>query len=162
MTITLNGPVITTLKARLETNMPIMIADINLNQITPVYTIDNPAQVLDYIPTTADLFQFPTLGISDGNILLDDDTGWGATGIFDLTVVAFIQDADLRALAWKLRRYAQAMVRSIRSPDMKLGDGWGIYNFSVRPGPTLGRDEDPRLFMSTVAVTFFVKTEQDT
>lgn len=161
MTIKLNETVVTTLKARLEAELPAIITDINATNTTPPYPIDNIAQVLDYVPTIGDLYQFPTLAISDGPIDLVDDVGWGSTGVFQLSVIAFVQDADQRALAWRLRRTAQAIVRAVRTPINALGDGWGVYDFHVLPGPTLGRDEGPRQFMSTVAVSFMVKTEQD-
>lgn len=161
MTIQLNEPVIVTLKARLEANLPSLVTSINAAATNPSYPILAPQQVLDYIPALADLYEFPTLGIGDGHTRLVDDVGWGATGEFRLTVVCFEQDQDLRALAWKLRRHQQAIVRAIRTPTLVLGEGWGTYDYEVTPGPTMGRGEGPRQFMSTTSVSFMVKTEQD-
>lgn len=160
MTIQLNEPVVTTLRSRLETELPAIVTAINAT-VTDGFTIDAPQRVLDYIPPVGDLNALPLIGISDGEMILEDDTGWGATGVFDISVVVYLQSSDQRVLAWQLRRYAQALVRAIRTPTIAIGEGWGVYNFRVRPGPTLGRDESPRQWLSTIAVTFTVKTEQD-
>jgi hypothetical protein len=160
MTIQLNDTVITTLQTRLAANLPAIVTAINASA-TPVFPIIAPQQVLDYVPPLADLYVFPTLGISDGPMRLVDDVGWGATGEQELTVVCYEQDADIRTLAWKLRRHQQAIVRAIRTPTLILGDGWGTYDYQIVPGPTLSRDEGPRQFMSTTSVSFKVKTEQD-
>ena len=160
MAIKLWEPVVTSLRDRLETDLPATITTINSTQTTPSYPIENPQRVLDFIPTVADMFAFPVVGISDGIFNLEDDTGWGATGVFELTIVVFLQNADPRALAWQLRRYAQAVTR-VALEDRSIGDGWGVTLKQVRPGPTLGRDENPRQWLSTVAVSIEVKSEQD-
>lgn len=161
MTIQLNEPVVTTLRNRLEAQLPAIITAINA-LVTDGYTIENPQRVLDYVPPVTDMNALPLLGISDGEMRLEDDTGWGATGVFDLSIVVFLQHSDQRQLVWMLRRYAQAVVRAARTPTVGMGEGWGVYNFRVRPGPTLGRDESPRQWLSTIAITFTVKTNQDT
>lgn len=161
MTIKLNEDVVNTLRDRLETDLPAVIATINSDQTDPAFTVPSPQQVLDYIPPVADLNVFPTIGISDGDISFEDDTGWGATGLFDLTVVCFLQSSNQRELVWWLRRYGQAICR-VALDGRRMGvEGWGVTLRGVRPGPTLGRDETPRQWMSTTAVTITVKTEQD-
>lgn len=161
MTIKLNEDIINTLVARLTSDLPTEIASINSTQISPAYTVPVPQQVLDYIPPIADLTTFPTIAISDGEIQFQDDVGWGATGIFDLTIVSFLQSPNQRELVWWLRRYSQAVTR-VALDGRRMGvEGWGVTLKNIRPGPTLGRDESPRQWMSTTAVTITVKTEQD-
>lgn len=161
MTIKLNEDIVNTLRDRLEANLPSVIDTINSEQVDPPYTVPKPLQVLDYIPTVSDLSAFPTIGISDGDIHFEDDTGWGATGIFDLTVVSFLQSSDQRTLVWWLRRYGQAVCR-VALDSRRMGvEGWGVTLRGIRPGPTLGRDETPRQWMSTTAVTITVRTNQD-
>lgn len=161
MTINLNEDIVNTLRDRLEANLPAVIDDINSTHQDPLYPMQYPYQVLDYIPPVSELTGFPTLGISDGNIAFEDDTGWGATGVFDLTVVCFLQSSNHRELVWWLRRYGQAIVR-VTLAGRRLGvEGWGVTLRDIRPGPTLGRDESPRQWLSTTAVTITVKTEQD-
>lgn len=159
--IQLNEPVISFLRDRLESNLPAIVTALNASATDPAYPITSPQQILDYVPALADLYNFPVIGISDGPFALVDDLGWGATGEFELSVVLYEQDADLRSLAWKLRRHTQAIVRAIRTPTLQLGEGWGTYDYKVNPGPTLSRDEGPRQFMSTTSVSFKCKSEQD-
>ena len=161
MTVKLNEPLIIALQSRLAANLNSVIDTINAQQTDPPYTIDYPQQVLDYIPTIAQLTAFPTIGISDGEMRFEDDIGWGATGVFEFTVAAFIQESDQKALAWKLRRYAQAMVRVIMEGRQLPPEGWSVTLKRVRPGPTLGRDENPRQWISTIGVVIEVKSEQD-
>lgn len=160
MTIQLNEPVITSCVARLNAQLPAIITAINA-VVTDGYTLPPDFRVLDYIPPVSDLYAVPTIGISDGPMQLEDDTGWGATGVFDLSFVVYVQSADQRYLAWALRRWAQALVRALRSPTNAIGEAWGVSNFRVRPGPTLGRDETPRQWVSTTSVTATFKSEQD-
>lgn len=163
MPIRLTDTIIPYLVDRLETQLPAIVTAINTQSLSmdPQTPISVPQSVFDYVPALGDLYAFPVLGISDGPIDLVDDQGWGATGQGEITVVIFEQDSDLRTLAWKLRRQQQAVVRAIRTPTIILGDAWGTYNYRVVPGPTLSRNEGPRQFVSTSAVSFMFKSEQD-
>lgn len=161
MTIKLNEDVINTLVARLRTNLQTEIDSINSTQTSPSYPLPPVRQILDYIPPMSDLHDLPTIGISDGDVEFEDDVGWGATGIFDLTIVCFLQSADQRELVWWLRRYGQAICRVALDTRHMGVEGWGVTLRNVRPGPTLGRDENPRQWLSTRAVTITVKTNQD-
>lgn len=160
MAIEIWEAVVPELRDRLETNLPAVITTINSTQTNPTFPIENPQRVLDYIPTVADMYNFPIVGISDGIFYLEDDVGWGGTGRCEFTIVVFLQHPDPRTLAWQLRRYAQAITR-VCLATRSVGDGWGITLKQVRPGPTLGRDSDPKQWVSTVAVSIEVKSEQD-
>lgn len=161
MTIKLNEDVVNTLRDRLEADLPAVLVSINTTQTDPLYPLPMPQQVLDYIPPVSDLHVLPTIGIADGDVEFEDDVGWGATGVFDITIVCFLQSSDQRELVWWLRRYGQAIVR-VALDTRRMGvEGWGVTLRRVRPGPTLGRDENPRQWLSTTAVTITVKTNQD-
>lgn len=161
MTVNLNDTLVTSMKTRIETNLPAIITTINATLTTPAYPISPPFQVLDYIPTVGDLEQTPVIGISDGDFLFEDDQGLGATGVCEMTVVVFLQADDQRELAWMLRRYAIALARTILPTRALPPDGWGMILRRVHPGPTLGRDEAPRQWLSTVAITVSIRSEQD-
>jgi hypothetical protein len=161
MTIKLNEPLITALQSKLQTGLNAVIDNINATQTDPAYPIEYPQQVLDYIPPVSQMTSFPIVGISDGEMDFQDDVGWGATGVFELTVVVFLQHPDQRALVWQLRRYAQAIVRTAMEGRRLGSEGWSMTMKRVRPGPTLGRDESPRQWISTVALIIEVKSEQD-
>ena len=72
MAIKLWEPVVTSLRDRLETDLPATITTINSTQTTPSYPIENPQRVLDFIPTVADMYAFPVVGISDGIFEVED------------------------------------------------------------------------------------------
>lgn len=162
MPINLNNGIVNALAARLTANMPTYINAVNAEMTNPDFPLDQIQRVLDYIPVIADLSAFPVIGIADGDVMFHDDTGWGATGETTLSIVVFEQHADQRALAWRLRRLAIATTRCVLEGRTLPPEGWGVMLRRVRPGPTLGRDETPRQWMSTVTVQIDVKTNQDT
>lgn len=160
MAIQLNEPVIIALQARLAADLPATITGINA-AVSDGFLIDDPVNVYDFIPPVALLTDFPTVGIGDAPSTFEDDQGFSMTGHHRLLVVAYISDPDQRALAWKLRRYAQAIVRVIRS-DLQLGTGWGSGIERIEPGPTLTDDPDaPRAFTSWTGVSIWVKTDEE-
>src|SRR4051794_22550247 len=110
MAIQLNEPIVVQLKSQLEANLPATITAINAaaGTVADGYTIENPAHVLDFVPPVSYLTAFPAIGIGDGPSRFEDDIASSATGRHEIMLVVFLQDADQRALAWKLRRYAQA------------------------------------------------------
>lgn len=159
--VVLNELVIKGVHDRLSNNLSAIIADIN-SEVTDGITIDEAEQVLDYIPSIRELIKFPTLGIQDLPWKCEDDTGWELTGVAGLTVVAFIADITPRELAWKLRRYAQAIVRCVadgRRLDT-ADQAWGIKIKSVEPGKMLGRRENPEQRMTWIACTFEFRNDQ--
>lgn len=161
MTIFLNEEVVNTLRDRLEADLPAVITEINSSQTDPAYPMPAPAYVLDHIPLVSEMNAFPVVGISDGDIHFEDDVGWGATGLMDITVVAFVQSPNHQEMVWWLRRYGQALVR-VMMDTRRINPAWSVVLKNVRPGPTLGRDENPRQWLSTTSVTITVKVEQDT
>lgn len=154
-------PLVNGIVSKLTTNLNGYIDTINSQQTSPAFAIEYPQRILDYIPPISDLYALPTIGISDGDFHIEDDVGWGGTGVCEFSIVVFLADSDQRALAWKLRRYAQAVYRCVMAEREIPTEGWGVTLKRVRSGPTLGRDEGPRDWLSTIAVQIEVKSEQD-
>lgn len=162
MPIQLHNNLVVALQSRLVTNLPAYIDAVNAEYTNPSYPIDYVQNVYDYVPVLADLYAFPVIGIADGDVIFEDDTGWGATGRSAFSIVVFEQQSDQRALAWHLRRLSTAVTRCILEGRKLPPEGWGVMLSRVRPGPTLGRDENPRQWMSTVTVQIEILSEQDT
>ena len=160
MAIQLNEPVIAALRDRLEDDLPAAITSLNAS-VTDGFTISNPVNVYDFIPPVALLLDFPTVGIGDAPSTFEDDQGFSMTGRHRLLICAYLSDPDQRALAWKLRRYSQAIVRVLRS-DQQIGPGWGSGVERIDPGPTLtDNPEAPQTFTSWVGVAIWVKTDEE-
>ena len=160
MAIELNEPIIAALKARLEADLPAVITAIN-SDVTDGVTIGAPVAIYDFIPPVALLNDFPTVGIGDGPSTFEDDQGFSMTGKHRFLVVAYQCDQDQRALAAKLRRYARAVVRVLRS-DLQIGPGWGSGIERIDPGPTLTDNPDnPRTFTSWTGVALWVKADEE-
>lgn len=153
-------PIVDALVARFNAEIEGAVDAINAQdekniQLEPVTAI------LDYIPTPSELNIFPTVAIGSGADHLADDIGHGATGTFEIVVVVFVQDVDQRQLSIKLRRYLRA-VRSVALYGRQFGPAWGVVDKGSRPGPTLGRDEGPREWMSYVSTVIECRSEEDT
>src|SRR5690242_18306430 len=96
----------TAMQQRLASNLPADLATVNA-AITDGYTLENPAEVLDYLPPISMIVRFPTIGILVGGApgTFEDDVAWTATGKYVLSIVTVIQDGEQVALNRKLRRY---------------------------------------------------------
>lgn len=155
-----------TLKAihqRLQDDMPAMIATVNSELTSPSFPIEQIHHFYDFIPTVAQLTDFPVVAIGDGPIDFDDDIGWSATGKMDFAVVIWCMDYDQRALAWKLRRTMIAVANVLLAGRSLVSDGggWGVTLGKIEPGPVLGRNENPEQVIGMRALTFTVRDEQD-
>lgn len=153
-------PIIDALVARLVAELPAAVAEVNARDTKGItLTVPDTEAILDFVPTPSVLNRFPTIAIEDGPSRLTDDVGWAATGVDDLVVVVFEQHADQRELALRLRRW-QLIVRSIILQGRELDPAWGLVDKGTRPGPTLGRPEDPRDWLSYTATVLEVRSEQ--
>lgn len=167
VSLLLNEPFVKAVYARLSNDFEVEVSRLNdaLNEDDP-FTIDSPLRVLDYIPPLEQEVSFPILAIQDLTSELADDQGHSGTGVHKGAVIAYIVDADPRTLAWKLRRYAQAIAnvvyidRAIPGVD-GLPTVWGLRNLKVQYGPTLEQEESPRMWMSWCGVSFEGKCEED-
>lgn len=161
MALTGSEPIIALVKARLVDELNGVIDAVNA-AVTDGVTISYPAQILDFVPPPTLLTGFPTIGIQEGTLTLEDDTEWGATGVLPITIVFYIQSADPQAMAKQLRRYERAVMTCILRGRQLPPEVWGMKFLRSDPGPTLGNQENPREYMSLRAVTIEVKFEQDT
>jgi len=131
-------PVVVALVDRIENGIAAEVAIANLD-ITDGYTIEAPAQVLDYIPPLPTILAFPTVGIQHSGGAFEDDNCWSATGVWDAAVVVFVQDADQAGLVRRLRRLTRALARVVLAQRQITGTGvWSVNLVRVDYGPTLG------------------------
>lgn len=155
----LNEPLVTALQQRLTSELPGLIDQINARQPADGALLDYPVAVLDYIPPPDSIADFPTFGIQDLPSKFEDDIGSALTGYHELAVICFETEADPRMLAWKLRRYAQAMM-SAAIDTRRLGDGWGCGPKGNWPGPTLDVQKNPQVYMSWTAVGIWARRDE--
>lgn len=145
----LNERAVLAMKLRLQNKLNAVIDAVNANTAAdpnrPQYMIDYPQQVLDAPPLLSQLISFPVVAIADGPMTATDDLGWTFTGNYEMAVCAYIADADPEALAWKLRRYAQAIVTTAivgRNVDEGTYLGaWGLIVKKIVPGRRVTRTD---------------------
>lgn len=166
MTIRGPEPAVNALRERLEQDLPAAVDQINA-EVTDGYAIDLPARVLDYMPPFDTIQAFPTVCIVHGPGRFEDDTGYEATGVYDLTVVAVLSDADQQALTRKLRRYLLALTRvALEGRNLGTGDGvpWGVTLRGFDFGPAMADKPDtaqpPAAFLSWTELTVTVKLDE--
>ena len=156
----LNEPAILHVVERLGDGLAGVITELNAD-VTDGLTIDEPAQILDFVPQLELLTEFPTIAVQDVSTRFEDDIGSSATGLHGLAVVTFLADADQRSLAWGLRRYARAVTECLlRGRGMGLPI-WGVMLDRINWGPTLEAEENPRTYMSWVAVVLELRNDDD-
>ncbi len=165
MAIQLIEPIIVELVDRLRNDFAAHVTTINA-AVTDGFTIEAPGadQVLGYPPAPELLTVFPTLAVSDGRSTFEDDTGYSATGRHLVLICAYAQDADQEALAWRLRRYSQAIVRTVLEGRKLDTAAWGTGLDGVYPGPAYVDNPDPesvQTWMSWVGVRIWAKREEE-
>lgn len=137
-------PVIAALLARLTDDLPTAVDAVNAT-VTDGTTIEQPAQIVDYIPPHEILLAFPTVAIGEGVGRWADDIGSEVTGLHELAIVAFIQSSDQQTLVRQLRRTRHAILSCVMDgrvledvDDPARNRAWGVMLRQVIPGPTLG------------------------
>lgn len=155
-----NEELIDAVVLRLQQQLPNYIAALNAMDQKDIQLEGDPI-VYDYVPAIRELNRFPTFAVQDEAGGLDDDTGFAATGNYPLSIIVFDQAADQRTLAWSLRRYLR-IVASIILDGRQLDPAWGVTCDGFVPGPTLGRPEEPREWMSYGGVGFQFRVEEYT
>ncbi len=150
------------MRTRLEDSLPAAIALVNAQAhvIADGNTIEDPVEVLSYVPALEMQTQWPVVGIQRDPATLKDDLGWSATCEGSLTIVAFLQEQDQQALADKLDRYMQALATAAlvdRSLGGAGGAAWALRAGQINFGPALGDipagTEIPEAFLSWVTFT---------
>lgn len=162
-------PAVAALRTRIATDLGGHVTTINA-AVTDGYTITTPdaQNILDYMPSVGELVAFPTVGIEHGPGRFQDDTGYSATGVYDLIVVTFVQHAEPQGLARLVRRHQLAMLRTVMA-DRNLGSGtgipWGVTLRNMDFGPALTRrdrgDGPPDTYMTWSAIAVQVKLDED-
>ncbi len=162
-------PVIAALHARLTSSLPGAINAVNA-AVTDGTLIEHPRQILDHIPPVEVLLDFPTVAIGEGTGRWQDDTGHEATGVHELTVMAFIQADDQQTLVRQLRRTRKAILSTILdgralpdATDPTRNRGWGVMLHTIAPGPTLGdvNAEQITSWMSWVRITITCRSDSE-
>jgi hypothetical protein len=168
----LNAPLITALHDRLTADLADAIAAVNAT-VTDGITIDTPdpgTQILDFVPAIENLAcGFPAVGIQDLPGRFSNDIGSSVDGTYELAVIVFVADPELRRLGWKLRRTLQA-VAQVAMDGRRLGDATGTMPRGTIPGPTFERIPDPtgaeesgpKTYASWMAFVFAAVREDET
>lgn len=154
-------PIVALAVTKLTTNLNTFIDSVNAEQTDGVL-VEYPQQILDYPPPRTSMTSYPIIAVVEGRFLLEDDTGSGGTGRLPLTIVSYITATDPGVLAKQLRRMDRAVTECIMEGRRLPPLGWGMRFLHSDPGPTLGREEAPREYMSLRATTIEVRFEQDT
>lgn len=162
MNITGPEPVVRGVLAWLGDKVPLAIAEVNTDA-TDGILLPDVQQFLPYAPTPVGLeMGLPIVGIKWHPLKFEDDTGWGATGVQQFSVIVYDTDYDHATLATRLMRWVTVLMKALCPPNRQITDeAWGTSFISADPGPTLTRGEDAREYMSLVAVTVELRFTQE-
>jgi hypothetical protein len=159
-TFLLNEPLIKALVARLQADLPTVVAAVNAEARDDIeLRVPNPEHILEYVPAADLLTEFPTIGIQELPTDIVDDIGSSFTGVHRLAIIVFATHVELRGLAWSLRRYMQA-ITTVMLDTRQIGDAWGVVAKGTVPGQTLERAEHPRTYMSWAGVRLEAKRDE--
>lgn len=162
-------PVIKAIQAQLIAHLPDEIDTINSEKDDGL-EVDHPITdgILDYIPLPGELVDAPMIGIDEGRFTWEDDTGFAATGVVDLLVVAYVQDAEQAALTNVRRRMSLAIMRAVLQGDTprQIAPAWGITFRGGEPGPTGGSpwktdDQPPYSYLTWTTLAFRCKYDEN-
>ena len=159
----LNEPIIAAVTRNLETYLSSELAVTRSDLADDEQeALPDPAAIYDFVPPPGLLTAFPVVAIEDSETRFDDDTGSSATGLHTLGIVCFLVNPDQRQLAFGLRRYLQAIVRTVLRDDRKDPNGayWAVNPQGVSYGPTLESEENPRTYMSWAVARFEFRREE--
>jgi hypothetical protein len=161
-------PAIDALRARLITDLNTRIDAINLERADDI-VLDHvaPERILPFVPQPSLLVDFPSIGIGHGPDRFEDDTGFEATGVYDLHVLAFVQHSDQRALAILVRRMKLAVTRCVlegRNFGSGPGIPWGVTyqggDFGPAMGKSVAQDVTPDSYMTFCAIAIRCKLDE--
>lgn len=164
----LNEHILDSAVAKLAAGLSSTIDQINAADTKGIAVRDVPVdRIFDYLPTPTELSDFPAVGIAELDGAWTNDVGNSASGEWSFMVVAYDIDPEQRALVLRLRRLRQAIVSTIMEgrrldhpTDARLG-AWGLRFDATRPGPTLGRGENPTEWISWTSIAFTALAEDD-
>lgn len=161
MSFRLNEPVIEAIRARLVANLPAAISTRNAT-VEDGFLLREPGAIFDFIPGDKRLSAhgYEAVGIGDLKTEFRDDIGAVVTGDHKLAIMVYLADHDAEALAKRLRRMLQVVIEVVLAGrDLDIPNFEGIRPQAVDYGPTLDREEEPRLVRTFAAITVEVSTE---
>ncbi len=161
MSFRLNEPAIEAIHARLVADLPAKIAAKNAT-ISDGFTLVEPGEVFAFIPGAKRLSAagYEAIGIGDLKTEFRDDIGTHITGDHKIAVMVYLADHDAESLAHRLRRMLQVVIEVVLAGrDLDIPNFEGIRPQSVDYGPTLDREEEPRMVRTFAAITVEVSTE---
>lgn len=137
----LSEPIIKGLKLLFQEHAAEVATLIN-SEVTDGFQIKPPAQILDYLPTPAQLGGgLPVIAIGDGPVEIVNDLVSSVESEPILAVEAIVQHSDPRALTWQLRRYLQ-LISAVIQKDRTLKGTTPMTIFrGVEPGGIAGPRE---------------------
>jgi hypothetical protein len=138
----LSEPIVRAIVDRLVSDLPAAVASINA-ELADGIDLDLPPndRILPYVPSLGTLRTWPTIGIEDVKLDLEDDIGSSVVVAARQAVIAFDRDRSLEHLGWKLRRWERAITTAVMR-DRTLGAGAYLVNHMGNvPGRTLGVSE---------------------
>lgn len=153
-------PIIEALVARLTADLPAEIVVANAD-VSDTYTLEAPRSVLDFLPPPTFENQLPLVGVQDLGGRFEDDTGFTATGLYDIAVVVYLQDYDHQALVRKLRRYVRCLARVVLA-SRAVTPSWGLTLQRIDYGPTLADSIDaPQTYLSWASIVITARQDED-
>jgi len=157
--------IVDALYARLVADLSTYIDAVNAEH-TDGIVVPHPVDILEYVPPPSYLTAFPTIGVGHGPDRLEDDNGFDATGVYDLHLVAYLQDSDQRILAKMVRRMKLALQRcALEGRHLGTGTGtaWGVTYVAGDYGPLLSKnpsDNTPGTYMTSCAILIRCKGDE--
>lgn len=134
------------LRSAVATDINTRIDAVN-SAVTDGTTIEYPKEVLDHMPPLDAVFDFPLIGIIDGPGTWEDDTGFEAKGVYQMSLICVLQNAEIQLLVRQTRRYVKALVNSImyatdNLPRRSLGPIYGMRVVRIVPGQIFNEVHD--------------------
>lgn len=169
MSLQLTEPIVSALVSRLGDPLNAVIDALNL-ELADDITVAYPARVVDHFPPLATMTTFPQVAVAEGPGSFQDDTGYSATGVYQLVIRCYVSDADQQRLATKLRRLRLAVARTvlanrvIPTADGSTNAAWGVRLVRIDPGQTLGdlsAQGKVTSFMSWCGLVIEAMTDED-
>jgi hypothetical protein len=168
VSIQLTEPIVAGLVAKLNQDLPAAIDALNAS-LTDETTVAYPQQILDHFPPLETLLVFPTVAVAEGAGTFSDDTGWSATGRYELAVHCYVSSTDQQVLVTQLRRLRTAVARvvmdgrTVPTADLSGTSAWGLVLKRLVPGATLGEfgPQGVETFMSWCGIVIEVTCDED-
>lgn len=134
-------------------------------------SVTAPLQVLDYVPPLEIQRAWPLVGVAHERSILEDDTGWSATGVHPFVICTFVQRPDQQGITRLIKRLTTCVVaaaidgRTIPTADETDTAAWGVRLREVRWGPTLAdvpeSGREPEAWITWSEAVIECRTDED-